>query len=118
VTAYLIPLIEIVIIKPWLEAKLKARGITAHKFASEMRVTSATIYRWYSDQYRPTCAALRALQLLPSRQERCGLHPAWKQDWLVTFGKLKSWSRYSANGFVVLVLEKSYFASSAGTTYT
>jgi hypothetical protein len=39
-------------IKPWLEAKLKARGITAHKFASEMRVTSATIYRWYSDQYR------------------------------------------------------------------
>jgi transcriptional regulator with XRE-family HTH domain len=41
-------------IKPWLEAKLKARGITAHKFASEMRVTSATIYRWYSDQYRPT----------------------------------------------------------------
>ena len=51
--AYLIPPIETVVIKPWLEAKLKALGITAHKFASEMRVTSATIYRWYSDQYRP-----------------------------------------------------------------
>jgi transcriptional regulator with XRE-family HTH domain len=46
-------------IKPWLEAKLKARGITAHKFASKMRVTSATIYRWYSDQYRPTPAMMK-----------------------------------------------------------
>jgi transcriptional regulator with XRE-family HTH domain len=58
VAAYLIPPIEIVNIKPWLEAKLRARGITAHKFASKMRVTSATIYRWYSDQYRPTPAIL------------------------------------------------------------
>ena len=59
--AYLIPPIETVVIKPWLEAKLKARGITAHthKFASEMRVTSATIYRWYSDQYRPTPAMMK-----------------------------------------------------------
>ena len=41
-------------IEPWLKAKLAERDITTHTFARLMKTTSATVYRWYSDKYRPT----------------------------------------------------------------
>jgi transcriptional regulator with XRE-family HTH domain len=41
-------------IKPWLKAKLAERGIKTHRFAMLLGTNSATVYRWYSDRFRPT----------------------------------------------------------------
>lgn len=58
-------------IEPWLKAKLAARRMTTHRFASKMGVTSATIYRWYSDRFRPTPETMKrvceALSIIPVR---------------------------------------------------
>lgn len=60
-------------IEPWLKAKLAERVITTHTFARLMKTTSATVYRWYSDKYRPTPEMMKrvceCLSRLPIKDE-------------------------------------------------
>lgn len=60
-------------IKPWLKAKLEERGIKTHRFAMLLGTNSATVYRWYSDKFRPTPEMMKrvcdCLSRLPIRGE-------------------------------------------------
>lgn len=43
-------------VKPWLLSKLAERGISTSKLAllTGNQITPASIFRWYSDRFRPT----------------------------------------------------------------
>jgi transcriptional regulator with XRE-family HTH domain len=60
-------------IRPWLQAKLKERGMTTHTFARRMKTNPATIYRWYADVFRPAPEMMKrvceCLSRLPIKTE-------------------------------------------------
>jgi hypothetical protein len=53
-------------LKTWMETKLYERGLSTNRFTllTGNRITNATLFRWYSDKFRPNRRNPDKLQLV------------------------------------------------------